>query len=310
MPEGFTKAHKKVTRHGKKKVVVYCKRNTAPATPPASGGPTPGNPTAPPATTAGKQASTTTIGATYQDLPPERIGAGSGAGEFKVGQYTVTGSTSPFAVPELRCFGATNCVEPAGTLQSGPVTVPVLAQLEYVKQAPVWKLGVTPAQGVPSWLSAADAASGSRFFQAVGAPDPNLFLPSVAQAPIQLKPHLPGAIRDENEVNDPTTEGSFQEIEQVGSYPKLGGRDYDLVVESKATPSATSDPACEFQVRIDLTPPGSNEPIWKSGAAQTVFTNFPAGPRTISVFVRHPGGMANCGLTFNGQYVAYEQPHS
>lgn len=306
-PKGFHKVKKTVRKRGKKRVVFHCRKLPVATTGPVIPGPAapPVTPVAAPVPTA-KLLSTTQLGAVYENVPPARLGST----EFRIGQYTLNGSVSPFAVPDLRCFGAADCVEPTGSLAGGSLAVPLLARLEYVKQSPVWTAGVAPPAGKPSWITLPELATGSRYFQATGAPDPLNYLPSSARAPIQItSPHLPGTPHHEGEWNDPTITETFQELGIVGTYVKLGGADYDLVVESIESPSPTSSAGCRFQVRYsNIAPSGGTE--WASGYAESVFPSLPAGSKQIQVWVRHEGGEANCGLTSNDTYVITERPHT
>jgi hypothetical protein len=107
-------------------------------------------------------------------------------------------------------------------------------------------VGVTPPVGTPSWIGLPELAAGNRFFQATGAPDPSVYAPSTARAPIQLvEPHLPGTNRHENESNGPVGETLESIILFNGpSYKKIGGTNYDLVVEGNESVSPTSAPGC------------------------------------------------------------------
>lgn len=305
-PKGLAKVKVTVSRHGKKKVVYHCRKTVHPKPPPVVEPPKPPGPTgsgtsSPP----GKQASTTTLAAAYQDLPPEREGF-----VFRIGQLALTGSVSPSAVPDLRCNGLAGCLEPAGSLSGGSLTVPVIARPNYEKKVAHWELAVTPAQGPPTWLTLAEAASGNRFFQATGAPDPSAYLSSTARAPFQIVPHLPGAIRHEGELNDPTIDETFQSFAIVGSYKKLGGTGFDLVVEGNESVSATNSSGCQFQVRINGIPPTSGDEKWTDGVSTSIFANRIASTWQVEIWVRHEGGTANCGLSNEDTYLVSERPHS
>lgn len=305
-PKGYKKVKKTVTRHGKKKAVFHCRKQPAP--PPL----VPVAPAPAPAPAAVKLPSTTTLGAVYQDLPPARLSSSNI--EFKIGEYTLSGAVSPFAVPDLRCNGLAGCVEPAGSLQGGSLTVPVLARLEYGKNLTAgWSLGIPPPAGAPSWFKLAEASTGAHFFQATGAPDPAAFLPSTARAPIQLAgPHLPGTPRHEGALDATVGETfpSFPGFATVGGYTKLGGPEYDLIIEStESLSSSSATSGCKFQIRangVAESPAGE----WSSGYYETVIAGLSKGAKQIEIYARHEGSTANCGLSAQDTYVVTEKLHS
>jgi hypothetical protein len=309
-PKGFQKVKKTVRKHGKKRTVFRCRKRPVATISPVAPGPavpTPAPAPAPPS----KLLSTTSLTATYADLPPARLSST----EFRIGQYTLNGSVTPSAVPDIRCFGAAECVEPTGSLASGSLVVPLLAKLEYVKNKAAWTVGVAPPVGAPGWFSLGDLATGNHFFQALGSPDPLNYLPSSARAPIQItSPHLPGTFLRENAFEDSAVGEtfSFEHASLVGTYKKLGGKDFDLVVESTEYPIAKNDPSCRYQIRISQTPPTGGDIEWAAeGPEETVFANVAEGSKQIEVWYRNEGGGAQvtCGLTFNGRYLITEKPH-
>jgi hypothetical protein len=311
-PKGFKKVKKTVRKHGKKRTVFRCRKRPVATISPVAPGPAVPTPVpapgpAPPA----KQLSTTSLSAAYEDLPPAKLNGT----EFRIGQYTLSGAVTPFAVPDLRCFGTAECVEPTGSLASGSLVVPLLAKLEYVKNRASFTVGVAPPVGAPGWFSLGELATGSHFFQALGSPDPLNYLPSSARAPIQItSPHLPGTFLRENAFEDTGIEEAFQfqHATLVGTYKKLGGKNFDLVVESTEFPIANNDPSCRYQIRVSQTPPTGGEIEWSEGFNETVFANVTEGSKQIEIWTHHVGGgggTKTCGLTFNGRYLITEKPH-
>ena len=201
-PKGFQRVRKTVRRHGVKKTVLHCRKlPVARAGPDPPGPECPSVPVAPRRSCRARPASVPLTKRCHRKR--------SGATEFKIGQYKIAAGVAPFAMPSLVCGGLAGCVEPAGSLASGTLTVPVLARLERAKNlTPIWSVGVAPPVGPPSWIGLPELAAGTHFFQATGAPDPSVYAPSTARAPIQLaEPHLPLAnSRHENESYGPVGE--------------------------------------------------------------------------------------------------------
>jgi hypothetical protein len=299
--KGFKRVPRVVHRHGKPKVVYHCRRK---ATKPAIS--TPASTPAP----AAKLASATTLSASYETLPPERHDPFTS--DWEVGQLRISGSVSPFAVPSLACNGASGCVEPPGSLQSGPIVLPVVARSlnTNVNDKTAWRLLIPRAAGGPAPISLAEAAAGTSYFQATGSPDPSRYEPSTARAPIQVvQPHLPVEIIH-NGLDSPVGT-SFAPLSTIGTYTKVGGTDIGLQIAGADELSPTSSSDCVFQVRASGVAAAGDTGFQAGDPGEpadslTIIKGLTPGTKQIEIWVRRESESGPCGVWFGNGYLIDE----